>query len=190
MSAAATSVGISCPDYVAAAAGARRCRFFEDGGGCVLAGRSECSEWRRANPHRPTPAAPSPPEPPSLQQDLFGSAPAPVPAPRRPASAPSPTPAPRGAPGADSGPAPASVVSEANVASFRATGAEVLLDLPAIGEVWLVAELTGQSRREMLPEQLAFLANVAAALPGARVVALKQRGGDAAAPAEPAAVAR
>jgi hypothetical protein len=53
-------------------------------------------------------------------------------------------------------------------------GAEVCLDLPGLGETWVVADLTGQDRREILPEQLAFLANTAAAFPGSRVVALRR----------------
>jgi hypothetical protein len=66
------------------------------------------------------------------------------------------------------------VVSEADIASFRAMGAEVCLLSPEIGEVWVVPELTGQDRREVLPEQVAMLVNTAVAFPGSRVVALRR----------------
>jgi hypothetical protein len=171
--AAGSSAAVDCAEYVALA-GSRRCRFFEDGGGCAIAGRSECVVWRRANPGLPGPAAEAPGAPQRLQQELFAGAQEPAPAPRRPAAAPSPTPAQRRAPGADSGAALAGPVSEADVAAFRGMHAEVCLDLPGLGETWIVPELTGQDRREILPEQLAFLANTAAAFPGSRVVALRR----------------
>jgi hypothetical protein len=102
---------------------------------------------------------------PPVQRDLFGE---PLPAPKAP---------PRTAPPVARAGAPATpaVVSEADVASFRAHGAEVCVAFPEVGPVWIVPARTGQDRRELLPEQLALLVNAVAALPGSRWVELRRR---------------
>jgi hypothetical protein len=166
--------GITCPDY-AAAKGARRCRHFQDGGGCALASHDECVEWRKANPGRPAPAKVAAADGPGVERDLFGEPLPPPQAPRRPSPGPLAEPEPGRAPRADDAPARAPVITEADVESFRALGAEVCLLSPELGEVWIVPEPTAEDRCELLPEQLALLVHATAAFPGSRVVAFQRR---------------
>ncbi len=173
------TAAITCPDYVAVE-GSRRCRDFLAGGGCARADHHECLEWRKANPLRAPAAVPAaspavpasgppsaaPPSETPVGRDLFGAR---VPAPS----------APRKAATESAAPIAVSVepafLSAADVASFGQLGAEVCLLSPELGPVWIVPAPTGQDRRELTGEQLAFLVNACTALPGSRVVALDRR---------------
>jgi hypothetical protein len=55
-----------------------------------------------------------------------------------------------------------------DVASFRALRAEVCVESPTLGEVWLVPEYTGAQRREIIPEHAMKVAAILDAFPGAR----------------------
>ena len=146
--------------------GSRRCRHYVEGGACARPDEFMCVEWLRANGHPvppPLAAAPEPDAP--ANRDLFG---VPIPAAEEPAppAPPAPdAPAPR-----DDIPVVRNITDE-EVASFKALRAEVCLRSEAVGEVWLVPEYTGASRKEIGVEHAVTLSTICAAFPGAKVVA-------------------
>jgi hypothetical protein len=71
----------------------------------------------------------------------------------------------------------AASLTEADLARFRALGADFCLFSPDVGEVWIVSEPSGKERTEITVEQVAVLVGAVAALPGSCVVALRRRGG-------------
>jgi len=61
-------------------------------------------------------------------------------------------------------------VTDEEIASFRALGAEVCIRSEEVGEVWVVPEYTGADRAELSVEHSITLATICAAFPGAKVV--------------------
>lgn len=127
--------------------------------------------------HAETPAARAEPHQPPAT-DLFG----------QPVESPPPTPPPRrtgpalSAPGSrqpsrDEVPLVRNVTDE-EIASFRALGAEVCLATEQCGQVWLVPEYTGRrDRTELRVDHAATLTAICAAFPGAKVVAFRKEPG-------------
>jgi hypothetical protein len=166
--------GIDCPRYQPRAS-SKRCAHYLDGGACALATEFMCVEWLKANrravpqdhpAHGMTPAQPAllpglaPPTPacatpkPVVAAPQAPSAPAPEPPPvRPPARAP---------------------ISPEELASFKALGVEVRLDLDEAGPLWLVPSYTGQARKEITPEHAATLRLLLDAFPGARIAAFEK----------------
>ena len=65
-------------------------------------------------------------------------------------------------------------VTDEEVASFKALGAEVCIRSEGIGEVWVVPEYTGADRQELSVGHSITLATICAAFPGAKVVAMNR----------------
>lgn len=151
--------GVTCEAYVRGEG--KHCLHYRTGGGCALASISTCTEWLKVNgrtatrrdvdaPHVPAPPTKSAP----AAVDLFGHPVAEAGA-KKPAPAPASKPAP---------PAPSPTVKELDaesplaalrgltdedIASFKALGAEVCFASETYGEVWLVPAYTGQARKEL-----------------------------------------
>ena len=183
---AAKPAAFTCPHYDPQP-GSKRCRSYLDRGACALPGEFMCREWMRANNQGPTtlqPPVPAPaPEsrepkrPTEPARDLFGhpvpSAPQPAPTPAKAKPEPPKPPAtPTEARGTEVETDPLRGLTTEDLESFRALGVEVCLRSEALGEVWLVPERTGQTRKEITPELAATIVRVSSAFPGARVVAL------------------
>ncbi|CAM4542983.1 ABM domain-containing protein [Myxococcus xanthus] len=66
-------------------------------------------------------------------------------------------------------------LTDADIASFKALGAEVCFASEAYGEVWLVPAYTGQARKELTPEHAATLVRVLSAFPGSRVLSFTKQ---------------
>ncbi|WP_233607558.1 hypothetical protein ACIHQR_29925 [Corallococcus coralloides] len=66
-------------------------------------------------------------------------------------------------------------LTDEDIASFKALGAEVCFASEAYGEVWLVPAYTGQARKELTPEHAATLVRVLSAFPGSRVLSFEKR---------------
>jgi hypothetical protein len=60
------------------------------------------------------------------------------------------------------------------LASFKALGVELCLDLDEVGPVWLVPRYSGQARKEITPEHAATLRLLLDAFPGARIAAFEK----------------
>jgi hypothetical protein len=151
-----------------------------------------CVEWLKVN-HRdgltepahttpsPMPASqPSQATPPKPEaRDLFGNpieATAPKPRPTASPSVPVVTshqPKARN-PIGNGGTPPLRAVTEADVASFKATSIEACFETEALGPVWIVPEYTEQPRRELKVEHAMVLAAVASVFPDAKLTALKR----------------
>jgi hypothetical protein len=56
--------------------------------------------------------------------------------------------------------------------SFEELGVDVCIDGGALGDVWLVPEITGRARVEVTPKVVALLEQVLSAIPGARLAGL------------------
>jgi hypothetical protein len=65
-------------------------------------------------------------------------------------------------------------ITQEEIASFKALGVELRLDLDEVGPVWLVPRYTGQSRKEITPEHAATLRLLLDAFPGARIAAFEK----------------
>ncbi|MDC0714274.1 hypothetical protein POL68_37780 [Stigmatella sp. ncwal1] len=177
--------GVTCEAYVRDED--NRCLHYRPRGGCALPGVGTCTEWLKVNGQaRPPRDVAAPPAPVTQGKsapatvDLFGHplteagskklAPAPT-------SKPSP-PAPSLDVKAPQAEAPHSVLSgltDEDIASFKALGAEVCFASETYGEVWLVPAYTGHSRRELTPEHAATLVRVLSAFPGSRVMSFVKR---------------
>ncbi|UYI16491.1 hypothetical protein N1129_09280 [Myxococcus xanthus] len=177
---------MTCEAYVRGEG--KHCLHYRHGGACTLPGvGGTCTEWlkvnRQARPHRDVaaPPVPAPPTKPALAAvDLFGH-PLPEPDSKKPAPAPASKPAPP-APSPDvkglDAEAPLSGLrglTDADIASFKALGAEVCFASEAYGEVWLVPAYTGQARKELTPEHAATLVRVLSAFPGSRVLSFTKQ---------------
>ncbi|MCP3105369.1 hypothetical protein LZ198_41555 [Myxococcus sp. K15C18031901] len=175
--------GVTCETYVRAEGS--RCLHYRPGGACTLPVVGTCTEWlkvnRQARPPREEVAPPTPVLPAkasSVAVDLFGH-------PLRESAARKPAMASRSAPPA----APPAVteldaqgplfvlrgLTDEDIASFKALGAEVCFASEAYGQVWLVPAYTGQARKELTPEHAATLVRVLSAFPGSRVMSFEKR---------------
>jgi hypothetical protein len=159
-----------CPQYEAAA-GSKRCKHYVDGGACALPSQFMCVEWLAANGHPVRQASTMPPARAPFRLEAQ-QAPAASPTTTAPATPPKPpVPAVPAAPaidvalstGASSTPIPAS-----DIASFKALGVEVQLDVGG-GAVHLVPAYTKQDRIELSVEHAATLRRLLDAFPGARI---------------------
>ena len=56
-----------------------------------------------------------------------------------------------------------------DLASFQALGAEVCIESPTLGELWLVPAYTGAERSEITPEHAMKVAAIVRAFPGAQL---------------------
>ena len=126
--------------------GGKRCRHYLDGGPCDRPDEFMCIEWLKANGH----AAPPSESPP--REDV-------EPAPATPPELP-----------------PARAITDEQIASFKALGAEVCIGLVGGGSVWLVPEYTGADREELSVEHAATLAALCAVFPGTGVIAFQRLG--------------
>jgi hypothetical protein len=169
---------ITCPSYEALP-GKRRCRDYADDGSCNRSDRRFCIEWLKLHGHR-LPGFPGfhaedyetllceeefdmvgnrlPGTPISRKKASGKPQPAPAPAPPAPACAPADDPV----------ASPTGLRSE-DIESFKALGVEVELELPELGELWLVPAYTGKPRREIMPEHAAKIALLVDAFLGASV---------------------
>jgi hypothetical protein len=152
--------GIDCPKYQPHA-GSKRCQHYLDGGACSLATEFMCVEWLKRNGHvvpehhptRTAPPARATPKP-GISAARASSAPQTEPlSVRTHARAP---------------------ISPEEIASFKALGVELRLDLDEAGPVWLVPHYTGQARKEITPEHAATLRLLLDAFPGARIAAFEK----------------
>jgi hypothetical protein len=132
-------------------ASSRRCRHYLDGGACALANEFMCVEWLKANRHLVPQDSPSHGATLAQAALLSGLAP------------PTPEPAHARAP-----------MRHEEIASFKALGVELCLDLGEAGPVWLVPAYTGQARKEITPEHAATLRLLLDAFPGARIGAFEK----------------
>ena len=145
----------SCTRYEARA-GSRRCRHFVPGGACALPDEFMCVEWLRANGHDvpppllPLTASPAPlaPEPPGGHEPRAAAETEDVRVFRN--------------------------LTDADIASFKALGAEVCIRSAEAGDLWLVPEYTGADRAELSIEHAATLAALCSAFPGSTVVAFRR----------------
>ena len=151
---------IDCPKYHPHA-GSKRCQHYLDGGACSLATEFMCVEWLKRNghvvsEHHPTrtgPPARATPKP-DISVARASSAPQAEPlSVRTHARAP---------------------ISPEEIASFKALGVELRLDLDEAGPVWLVPRYTGQARKEITPKHAATLRLLLHAFPGARIAAFEK----------------
>jgi hypothetical protein len=142
--------GIDCPRYQSRA-GSKRCEHYLDGGACALATEFMCVEWLKANQRLVPQDHPSHGATSAQPVLLSGLAP--------PAPAPAHTRAP---------------ITHEELASFKALGVELRLDLDEAEPVWLVPRYTGQARREITPEHAATLRLLLEAFPGARIAAFEK----------------
>ncbi|QQR46202.1 hypothetical protein JKA73_08885 [Myxococcus xanthus] len=180
--------GVTCEAYVRGEG--KHCLHYRHGGGCTLPSVGTCTEWlkvnRQARPHRDvaTPPVPAPPEKARpVAVDLFGLplseagskklAPAPASKPAPPA--PSPDVKELDAAHAESPLSALRGLTDEDIASFKALGAEVCFASETYGEVWLVPAYTGQARKELTPEHAATLVRVLSAFPGSRVMSFEKR---------------
>jgi len=169
--------GITCPDYVRASAGTKRCLHYHDNGTCGLPDGYMCTEWLKSNGHPHGPPAtphlrvatkePDQPAHPAPARDLFGNvvepSAAPPPAPPTPTVKPAPAVPPSLAIEELRG------LTDADIASFRTRGLEVRLHSDAVGEIWFVPAYTGQDRTEITPEHAATILRVLSVFPGSVV---------------------
>nr|WP_228558517.1 hypothetical protein [Myxococcus sp. AB056] len=176
---------MTCEAYVRGEG--NHCLHYRHGGGCALPGVGTCTEWLKVNRQSRPPrdvAAPPVPVPPKKSApaavDLFGhpltEAGSKKPAPAS-ASKPSPPVASLDVKVPDSE-APLSALrglTDEDIASFKALGAEVCFASETYGEVWLVPAYTGQARKELTPEHAATLVRVLSAFPGSRVMSFEKR---------------
>jgi hypothetical protein len=166
--------GIDCSKYQPRT-GSKRCQHYLDGGACALASEFMCVEWLKANRqlvaqdhpgHGATPAQPA------LLPGLAPPAPARA-APKPEAAAPQALSVPAAEPSPVSARARAPITDE-EIASFKALGVELRLDLDEVGPVWLVPHYTDQERKEITPEHAATLRLLLDAFPGARIAAFEK----------------
>jgi hypothetical protein len=166
--------GIDCPKYLPLS-GSKRCQHYLDGGACALATEFMCVEWLKRNGRAVPQEHPAHDATTAQPRFLPGLA---------PPAATRATPAPEvAAPQAPSVPAaePPPVNAHARapitpeeLASFKALGVELCLDLGEAGPLWLVPRYTGQARKEITPEHAATLRLLLDAFPGARIGAFEK----------------
>jgi hypothetical protein len=165
---------IDCPKYQPRAS-SKRCEHYLDGGACALATEFMCVEWLKRNGRAVPQDHPSHGATPAQPGFLPGLAP---PAATRATPAPEVAPArvpfvPTVEPSPVRSPARAPITHE-EIASFKALGVELCLDLGEAGPVWLVPRYTGQARKEITPEHAATLRLLLDAFPGARLAAFEK----------------
>jgi hypothetical protein len=166
--------GIDCPKYQPRAS-SKRCEHYLDGGACALGTEFMCVEWLKAN-RRPVPQDhPSHGTPPAQSMLFPGLAPlaSAHATPKPDVAAPQAPSVPTVEPPAVRAPARAPITQE-EIASFKALGVELRLDLDEAGPVWLVPRYTGQARKEITPEHAATLRLLLDAFPGARIAAFEK----------------
>jgi len=164
----------SCPHYDPLP-GSKRCRSYLEGGACARPDEFMCVEWLKANGHAVPPPAPGPKRD-EGNRDLFGK---PVPESEPPAPKSDAAPTQPDGPTSKKPEVPlVRQITDEEIASFKALGAEVCLRSDEIGEVWLVPDYTGADRREISVEHAATLAAVCAAFPGAKVVSFERNDHD------------
>jgi len=167
----------------------KRCQHYQEGGQCYrpAAKQGRCIEWLKVNaPNSLTASTEQPIQAPQTAQnlqptvdrDLFGN---PVKSNERPRTTASKRqrsqPEPRTpAPPSSGKPPLVRNVTDDEVASFKALGAEVCIRTEALGDVHLVPAYTDQDRIEISIEHSITLTAICAAFPGAKVVAIKRAG--------------
>jgi hypothetical protein len=167
--------GITCEKYTRGEG--KRCIHFASNGACTLPDEFMCVEWLKANGHgkRVLPVVDEPAAPKPVARDLFGNALPEVATPTPKASTPIAL-----APKPDADAQPAVDVdqlrgfTDADIASFKALGVEVLLHSETYGELWLVPAYTGRDRKELTPEHAATLARVMSVFPGSHIVSFEK----------------
>lgn len=167
--------GITCEKYTRGEG--KRCLHFASNGACTLPDEFMCVEWLKANGHgkRALPVVDEPAAPKPVARDLFGNALPEVAPPTPKASTPIAL-----APKPDADAQPAVDVdqlrgfTDADIASFKALGVEVLLHSETYGDVWLVPAYTGRERKEITPEHAATLARVMSVFPGSHIVSFEK----------------
>jgi hypothetical protein len=142
--------GVDCPKYQPRA-GSKRCDYYLDGGACALATEFMCVEWLKAN-RRAVPQDHPSQGATAAQLALLPGLAAPAPEPAHPRAP----------------------IAPEELASFKALGVELRLDLDEAGPVWLVPRYTGQARKEITPEHAATLRLLLDAFPGARIAAFEK----------------
>jgi len=179
---------ITCPRYQRCGE-SRRCVHYLDGGRCARSGSSgaACGEWVKVNGGQDLPEAkPDQPTPPEPNRDLFGNPVLPdrprrgsnrgpatkVTAPTAPTAAP--TAPPTAPPPAPPKPPLVRNITDEEIASFKALGAEVCIRSAEAGEVWIVPVYSGADRMELSVEHSITLTTICSAFPGAKVVAIKR----------------
>jgi hypothetical protein len=183
---------ITCPHY-RVQAGSRRCADYIMNGSCRRPDEGMCVEWLKlkhgielapesvdskhstASALEPS-GAPARPETPDLPGIKAIEQPASTP---RPSTSPSTTVVTSHQPKTSGstlleGTYPIRAVTEVDVASFKAAGLEACIETETLGPVWLVAEYTGQPRRELQIEHAMVLAAVASLFPDARLTAVNR----------------
>jgi len=174
---------ITCEKYTRGEDG-KRCIHFQQGGTCALPDEFVCTEWQKHNgPNKRTlPVVAAAPvverarAPKPVARDLFGN---PLPEVAQPAGKSSTLPAPIAKQPAEAG---ATIVdvdqlrgfTDADIASFKALGVEVLLRSETYGDVWLVPAYTGRDRKELTPEHAATLARVMSVFAGSHIVSFEK----------------
>lgn len=183
--------GFTCPHY-SPPPGSKRCRHFLSNGACDRPDELMCTEWLKAN-SEPLPSLPSSgrgnTDPKAavrrdpgvrVDRDLFGN-----PLPPRPEVKPTSASEPRQELSQSVEPAPSEPgvsaeslltrnLSDEEIASFKSLGAEVCVNSPDIGEIWLVPEYTGEDRNEISIEHAATLSVLCAVFPEARIKEYKK----------------
>ena len=178
---------ITCPRY-APVSGSKRCQHYLKGGACALPDEFMCVEWLKANGHHvpepiplveaqpePEPATPIVPPTPKVDRDLFGQ-----PVKRSPPAPPRESDEQETRRSLEPDTPVVRNLTDEDIASFKALGAEVCLATEGCGEIWLVPEYTGRSdRKEISVRDAATLAAVCSAFPGARVSSYERPAPDA-----------
>lgn len=157
--------------------GGKRCRHYLSNGACDRQDELMCVEWLKANDLAASGGS-SAAEPPAKQEpkddvdrDLFGN---PLPPRQEPEPKQEAVPAVQDQPSPPSEPPLVRNVTDEEISSFKALGAEVCLASEEIGEVWLVPEYTDQDRKELSVEHSATLTAICAAFPGAKVTSFEK----------------
>jgi hypothetical protein len=166
--------GVDCSKYQPRA-GSKRCQHYLDGGACALATEFMCVEWLKANGHLVPQGHPGEGMTPAQLAFLPGLAPlAPTRATPEPEASASQAPSvPAAEPPSVNANTRAPITPE-ELASFKALGVELCLDLDEAGPLWLVPAYTGQARKEITPEHAATLRLLLDAFPGARIAAFEK----------------
>ncbi len=155
--------------------GGKRCRHYLENGACDRPDELMCVEWLKANGQtsgesKATPPAKQAPDD-DADRDLFGT---PIPPRKEPEQKEAASTTVRDQPPQTPTPILVRDVTDEEIASFKALGAEVCLASEELGEVWLVPEYTDQDRKELSVEHSATLTAICAAFPGAKVISFEK----------------
>jgi hypothetical protein len=166
--------GVDCSKYQPRN-GSRRCQHYLDGGACALATEFMCVEWQKANRHLVPQGHLGHGGTPAQSAFLPGLTP-----PAATSATPAPEVAAARVPFASTvEPLPVRAqarapIAQEELASFKALGVELCLDLDEVGPIWLVPGYTNQPRKEITPEHAATLRLLLDAFPGARIAAFEK----------------